>query len=341
MRKFLATAIILMFMASLVPVSCATEPEFEIKYAYWVVEGAGRNMHVVIDVAGTSPGAKYMEIRFHTKYDNGTETWTPWITGPFDYGHFENNTTTINSLYFSPTADNWIAWEYLLDEIIPYNSSYVHISEMDVEVRAFLDDGGVMRTYQKIGTEKPKKEKDPRLEEPTYPDISIQITQAKIAYRSRGNFVDINMTITGKGDNVSHVALNFLIVYKNGTITPSGWMGGPFNFGSGSKIGLNYSAFYFISKSGRWSSWEFRLNGTIDKHYAPAVYWYDEMSSLRVYARAYLDNTEILWNQDSEDVSLIKEKTNNHENNSSYITIAIPLLLLLIIVATIWEYKKR
>ena len=316
-------------------------PPLEIKYAYWQVGRVKDGMEVYIHVAGTSPGAEYMDIRFYTKYDNGTEEWTPWLKGPFDYGHSKNNTTTVNALYFSPTADHWLAWEYLLDEIVPYNEAYTHIAEMKVEIRAFLDDGTVSLISSEMDTQAPEKEKDPRIEEPTYPEMNVHITEAKIVYRERGDFVDVDIHIVGRGSNASHVALNFIITYKNGTRIVSGWMGGPFNFGSGAKIGLNYSAYYFLSESGRWEEWEFRLNGTIDKHYAPAVYWYDDMASLKVYARAYLDNTEFLWNQDSADVEMIQERGSSPKQTPDALYVFIALVLIAILSVTAYSRTNR
>jgi hypothetical protein len=185
-----------------------------------------------------------------------------------------------------------------------------------------------------MDTRAPEKEKDPRAEESTYPEMQIHITEAKIVYRDRGDFVDVDILIEGGGDNASHVALNFVITYKNGTKMVSGWVGGPFNFGSGAKIGLRYSAYYFLSESGRWREWVFRLNGTIDKRYAPAVYWYDDMSSLTVYARAYLDNTEFLWNQDCVNAELIQEKVNDREHTDSFfiLVFSIPIIFLILLI---------
>jgi len=153
---------------------------------------------------------------------------------------------------------------------------------------------------------------DPRDEVPTDTSVSIKIKDFSFKIEEKGGgLAEVTLEVKGETTGkVNHCGIAFITYFKNGTTNYNGiFMQGPI------KIPSRDAPIEFVGtgKNGSWSSWRFYNRQIIEKdkigiNESQLPY----VNSFIIWARAYVDENNLLWNQSSKNVTeIIKNEVEN------------------------------
>ncbi len=164
---------------------------------------------------------------------------------------------------------------------------------------ASYEDGGSGGNGGNGGDEN-EDNQDPVGATPTDESISVKINTVKYKVEPAvSNAVKAYVYVDGTTNGADHVAVDFVIYYKNGTHDYVSWIVGPLDIHQA--YGEYSIDVFFNSTSGNWNSWKYEMNMTYPTTQYAWLYdiWKgkSEVSKVVVYARAYKDEEETKWNQ--------------------------------------------
>lgn len=192
---------------------------------------------------------------------------------------------------------------------------------------------------------------DPKDEIPTDTSISIKINEVSFKIKEKGNgLAEITLEVRGEtSGKVHHCGIAFITYFKNGTTNYNGlFMQGPI------KIPSKDAPIEFIGTgvNGSWVTWKFYNRQIIEKdkigiNESQLPY----VNSFTIWARAYSDENNLLWNQSSKNVTEIVKnevealyKEENEKSSSFpifYLGILLFLAVIFVVILVLQKTQKK
>ncbi len=154
---------------------------------------------------------------------------------------------------------------------------------------------------------------DPLKETPTDTSISVDIENADISIDIGDEMFEVEQTIDGTTTGtVDHCSMTIVTYYKDGTYDADDWNIGPEDNPKESFMGITFeNHFYGTGSEGQddWLKWELYNYAKAPSEMLDDVLEESEelesgnITSIHIVIRAYSDESETMWNQDSSDVT--------------------------------------